>query len=64
MPNMQQKMIDGWKIDPPQYIYWSIPQNGNWYDLGTYQPKEVVKYIMDNYKKIDQQESVEIWKLQ
>jgi hypothetical protein len=64
MPNMQQKMIDGWKIDPPQYIYWSIPQNGNWYDLGTYQPKEVVKYIMDNYKKIGQQESVEIWKLQ
>ena len=64
MPGMQEKMIEGWKVAPPQYIYWSIPQSGNWYDLGTYQPKEVVKYIKDNYQKIDQQENIEIWKLQ
>lgn len=63
-PNMQERLIEGWKINSPEYIYWSIPQNGNWYDLGTYQPKEVVKYIIDNYKKIDQQDDVEIWKLQ
>lgn len=63
MPNMQKRLIDGWKIDPPQYIYWSIPQNGNWYDLGVYQPPEVVKYIRDNYQKVDQQNEVEVWKL-
>lgn len=64
IPELQQKMIDGWKINPPEYVYLSIPQNGNWYDLDTYQPKEVVKYIRENYKKIDQQDKVEIWKLQ
>jgi hypothetical protein len=63
IPELQQKMIDGWKIDPPVYIYWSTPKEGNWYDLGTYQPKEVVKYIKINYQKADQQGDVEIWKL-
>ncbi|MEK7169180.1 MAG: hypothetical protein AAB778_04160 [Patescibacteria group bacterium] len=63
IPGIQQKLIDGWKIDPPVYIYWSIPQTGNWYDLGVYQPTEVVKYIRDNYQKIEEQNGVEIWKL-
>lgn len=63
IPGIQQKMVDGWKIDPPQYIYWSIPKNGNWYDLGTYQPKEVVKYIKNNYQKFEEQNEVEIWKI-
>lgn len=64
IPGIQEKMIDSWKIDPPKFVYLSKPELGNWYDLGTYQPKEVVKYIMANYIKIDQQNDVEIWKLQ
>lgn len=63
MPNIQENMIDGWKVDPPVYVYWTIAQAGNWYDLGTYQPEKIVKYIKDNYQKIDQQNEVEVWKL-
>lgn len=61
---MQQKVIDGWKKDSPQYIYWSKPKSGNWYDLDTYQPKEIVKYIRENYRKTDEKNNIEIWKLQ
>lgn len=63
IPGIQQKMIDGWKIDPPKFVYISKPEQGNWYDLGTYQPKEVVKYINMNYLKVDDINSVEIWRL-
>ncbi|EKD94484.1 MAG: hypothetical protein ACD_26C00034G0019 [uncultured bacterium] len=63
MPGMQQRVLESWKNNPPNYVYRSLPQSGNWYDLGVYQPKEVVKYIEDNYQKVDQQNDVEVWKL-
>lgn len=62
MPDMQQMVIESWKVDSPQYVYWSEPQNGNWYDLGTYQPVKIVEYIKQNYQKIDQHDDVDIWK--
>lgn len=62
IPGLQEKVIDGWEIDPPIYIYWTKPKPGNWYDLATYQPDKIVKYINSNYEKIDQVENVEIWK--
>lgn len=63
IPGIQQKVINSWKIDPPKFVYVSKPGQGNWYDLGTYQPKEVVKYIKENYIKVDELNSVEVWKL-
>ncbi|MBL7036663.1 glycosyltransferase family 39 protein [Candidatus Microgenomates bacterium] len=63
IPGVQEKMIDGWKIDPPIYIYWSKPKSGNWHDLATYQPQKIVKYINTNYIKIDEIDNVEIWKV-
>lgn len=60
---LQEKVIEGWKIDPPMYIYWSIPQNGKWYDLGVYQPDSIVKYIRANYQRSEEQNNIEIWKL-
>jgi hypothetical protein len=63
IPELQDKVIDGWKIDPPKYIYWSKPRAGNWYDLATYQPKEIVEYIRENYMKIDEIDDLEVWRL-
>ncbi|MEK7536193.1 MAG: hypothetical protein AAB559_00240, partial [Patescibacteria group bacterium] len=62
-PKLQKSVINGWKIDPPRYIYWSKPKEGNWYDLATYQPKEIVEYIREKYMKINESQDVEIWKL-
>ena len=63
IPGLQVKVINGWKIDPPIYIYWTKPESGEWYELGTYQPKEIVEYIYINYIKVDEADDTEIWKL-
>lgn len=63
IPELQDKVIEGWKVDPPIYIYWSKPEQGNWYDLGTYQPKKIVEYIRENYIRVNEIDSVEVWKL-
>jgi hypothetical protein len=61
--DLQEKVIDGWVIDPPKYIYWTKSEEGNWYDLGTYQPAKIVEYIEENYEKKEEIENIEVWKL-
>lgn len=63
IPGLQEKVIEGWEKDPPIYIYWSKPEQGNWYDLGTYQPKKIVEYIRQNYIQVDGIEDIEVWRL-
>ena len=63
IPGLQEKVIAGWIVDPPKYIFWIPPIDGNWFDLGTYQPKKIVEYIKSNYKKVDQIEGINVWKL-
>ncbi len=63
IPVLQEKVIQGWKIDSPQYIYWTKPEKGNWYDLGAYQPDKIVDYIKNNYEKTDEFENIEVWKI-
>lgn len=63
IPRLQEKVIDGWTIEPPKYIFWTKPEKGNWYDLGTYQPAKIVEYIRGNYIKADELDNTEIWKL-
>ena len=60
---LQDIVIDGWKIDPPIYIYWSKPEFGAWYDLGTYQPVKIVEYIKENYTKQEEISDVAVWKI-
>lgn len=60
---LQEKVIDGWRIDPPEYIYWTLPEAGEWFELGTYQPKKIVEYINNNYIKVDNLGKVEVWKI-
>ncbi len=64
IPEMQEKVINGWKIDPPMFIYWTQPTTGNYYELGTYQPKKITDYIISNYDRIKEvQSGVWEWKL-
>jgi 4-amino-4-deoxy-L-arabinose transferase-like glycosyltransferase len=56
VPGVHQQIIAGWEKEPPEYIVMSDPSPGNWYDLGTYRPKQVTDWISKNYflkKNID-----------
>lgn len=59
---IQEKVIKGLEIENPKVILWKTPIPGNWYDLGTYQPKKIVEYIKDHYQKTGiLDKTVEIW---
>lgn len=59
---IQKWVIDGFVQDHPKIIFWKVPKKGNWYDLGVYQPLEIVNYIRLNYHKTGNIESdIEIW---
>ncbi|QQS38597.1 glycosyltransferase family 39 protein [Candidatus Woesebacteria bacterium] len=63
IPNVQQNTIAAWELNPPEIIIWSQPKSGNWYDLGTYQPKEITKWITVNYNESGMMdEDISIWK--
>ncbi len=62
IPKLQESVIAGWRDNPPTFIYWSRPKEGNWYDLATYQPEKIVEYIRQNYMKIDEYHDIEIWR--
>ncbi|MBI4058747.1 hypothetical protein HY404_00750 [Candidatus Microgenomates bacterium] len=60
IPGVQREIISRWEENLPaqaglpQFIFWRIPSQGNWFDLGTYQPQKIVKWIKDNYTKIEE----------
>lgn len=59
---IQDKVIEGFKKDPPRLILRKPTQNGNWYDLRTYEPKKITEYIQKNYEKVDNiDKDLEIW---
>ncbi len=59
---VQESVIVRWTKNPPSYIIWSTPKPGNWYDLGSYQPKYITNWIESNYtKKEEIQKGVFIW---
>jgi hypothetical protein len=59
-PGMQEEVIAGWNEEKPGNIIIVDAQPGNWYDLGTYQPKEIINWIEQNYIKKEEIEK-EIW---
>lgn len=62
---MQEKTIQGWEQDMPSAVLWSTPELGNWYDLGTYQPKEITQWIEANYARVKEtQTGTWLWKRQ
>ena len=46
---VQQDVISGFMSNPPSVVFWQTPQDGNWYDIGVYQPKMITDYIVKNY---------------
>lgn len=63
IPGVQNWVIEGLKNESSKTVFWRVPSKGNWYDLGVYQPKEIVKYIMRNYHKTGNiEKDIEIWK--
>lgn len=62
IPGVQEELINGWEESPPKYIYWQLPNKGNWYEIGAYQPKLVVEWVHNNYtRQANLSENIEIW---
>lgn len=59
---MQDKVIQGLINDQPAIVFRKSPLAGNRYDLGTYEPKSIVYYIEQNYRKSGMIDDIEIWK--
>ena len=63
IPGVQESTIAGWQEDLPEEIFWQTPQSGNWYDIGTYQPKKITDWIVKNYNREKEVEpGVWFWK--
>lgn len=62
IPGMQQKVIDGLEKSKTNLILRKSPELGNWYDLGVYQPQQIVEYMQMNYDKQGMLNGdIEIW---
>lgn len=59
---VQSKLLKGLISDPPEFIFRKIPEEGNWYDLGVYQPNKIVDFIKQNYTESGMIEDIEIWR--
>ncbi len=58
----QENVIKGLESNQPSSIFWRTPDAGNWYDIGTYQPKMITDWIQKNYKKkIEIQKGIWEW---
>lgn len=62
IPGVQKKVINGIKNDNVKVIFRKIPQQGEWYQLEVYQPREVVDFIKKSYKKKETIDGkIELW---
>ncbi len=61
---VQEEIISQWEENPPDVVVWRTPQLDNPYDLGTYQPKKIARWIEANYTKEREIASgIWLWKL-
>lgn len=64
MPEQTAKVLNSFKQKPPKFIIRREPANGNWYDLGVYEPKSISDWIFENYERQTKLESnIYIWKI-
>ncbi|OGY11140.1 MAG: hypothetical protein A3D26_03225 [Candidatus Blackburnbacteria bacterium RIFCSPHIGHO2_02_FULL_44_20] len=63
MPGVQEEIITKWEENPPDTVVWRTPSQGNWHDLGTYQPTKIVNWISKNYmKEKELQPGIWVWR--
>lgn len=48
-PGVQYRVVSGLEHAKPQAVFVKKPKDGDWFDLESYQPKEVKSYILDEY---------------
>ena len=48
-PGVENKVLEGLSQNNPELILVQTPQPGNWYDLGTYRPPQIMNFIHSNY---------------
>lgn len=62
IPGVQEWVLQGFEEEPPNTIFWRQPQDGRWYDLGTYQPQKMTEYIKRNYHKTGNiKPGIDVW---
>lgn len=61
IPSIQESVIKGIEMDAPRYVFRQKPLDGNWFDLGVYEPKKILEYIKSNYTKIEEKDNMEVW---
>jgi hypothetical protein len=64
VPGVQEETIRSWEKSPPSTIFIKDREPGNWYEIGTYQPKQILNWIEKNYtKKEEVDPGVWYWQL-
>ncbi len=51
VPGVQEDVIYLWQKNPPKAIFIQDAGMGNWYDIGTYQPKQILSWVETNYTR-------------
>lgn len=62
IPGVQEQVIAGLKQEEPVKVFRHPPAQGRWWQLGVYEPQQILSYLFKNYHLQDKtQEGVEIW---
>lgn len=62
MPSVENEVLEKWSLNMPKFIFWKEFENGNWYDIGTYNPKKITLWIQNNYNlKGEMEGNINIW---
>lgn len=57
---VQEEILLWWENNPPALVFWRTPSQGNWFDLGTYQPRKIAAWVEEHYTK-DKEVKPGIW---
>ncbi len=49
IPGVQEEVLRGWSMQKPELIVWQQPMPGEWYQLGSYQPQQLVSFMKQHY---------------
>lgn len=62
MPDVMEKTLTRWESDPPTIVLRRPPFGGQWYALGTYEPKPLISWLESHYVKTGHMHgTIEVW---